>query len=34
MEMGGREWRQDEPHAVTESLIRAFYDHYRKVMDL
>lgn len=34
MEMGGRDWREEEPHAVTESPIRAFYDHYRKVMDL
>jgi salicylate 5-hydroxylase large subunit len=33
MEMGGREWK-DEPHMVTESVIRAFYDYYRKVMDL
>jgi salicylate 5-hydroxylase large subunit len=34
MEMGGRDWREDEPHAVTESLIRAFYAHYRDVMGL
>lgn len=34
MEMGGRDWREEEPHAVTEFPIRAFYDHYRKVMDL
>jgi salicylate 5-hydroxylase large subunit len=33
MEMGGREW-QDEPHIVTEATIRAFYDYYRKVMEL
>jgi salicylate 5-hydroxylase large subunit len=33
MEMGGREWR-DEPHMVTESVIRAFYDYYRKVMGI
>jgi salicylate 5-hydroxylase large subunit len=34
VEMGGRDWQQDEPHSVTESMIRAFYDQYRKVMDL
>ena len=34
MEMGGRDWRGEEAHAVTEGPIRAFYDHYRKVMDL
>jgi salicylate 5-hydroxylase large subunit len=33
LEMGGRDWR-DEPHIITESAIRAFYDYYRKVMDL
>ena len=33
MEMGGRDWK-DEPHIVTESAIRSFYDYYRKVMDL
>ena len=33
LEMGGRGW-QDEPHIVTEATIRAFYDYYRKVMDL
>jgi salicylate 5-hydroxylase large subunit len=33
MEMGGRDW-QDEPHMVTEGAIRAFYDYYRKVMEL
>ena len=33
LEMGGREW-QDEEHMVTESAIRAFYDYYRKVMEL
>jgi salicylate 5-hydroxylase large subunit len=33
MEMGGRGWR-DEPHIVTESVIRGFYDYYRKVMEL
>jgi salicylate 5-hydroxylase large subunit len=31
MEMGGRDWH-DEPHIVTESVIRGFYDYYRKVM--
>jgi hypothetical protein len=33
MEMGGRD-RRDEPHIVTESVIRGFYDYYRKVMEL
>ena len=33
MEMGGRDWK-DEDHIVTESVIRAFYDYYRKVMEL
>ena len=33
MEMGGRDWK-DEPHMVTESVIRGFYDHYRKVMEV
>lgn len=33
LEMGGREWG-DEPHTVTESVIRAFWDGYRKTMDL
>jgi anthranilate 1,2-dioxygenase large subunit len=32
MEMGGRDWK-DEPHMVTESVIRAFYDYYRRVME-
>ncbi len=31
MEMGGRDWK-DEPHMVTEGVIRGFYDYYRKVM--
>ena len=31
VEMGGRECR-DEDHMVTETAIRAFYQHYRKVM--
>ncbi len=34
MEMGGRGWKEDEPHMVTESVIRAFYDYYRKVMEI
>lgn len=33
MEMGGRDWK-DEPHMVTEGVIRGFYDYYRKTMDL
>jgi salicylate 5-hydroxylase large subunit len=33
MEMGGRGWK-DEPHMVTEAVIRGFYDYYRKVMEL
>jgi salicylate 5-hydroxylase large subunit len=33
MEMGGRDWK-DEPHMVTESVIRAFYDYYRQVMEI
>lgn len=33
LEMGGRDWR-DEEHMVTEATIRAFYDYYRKVMEL
>lgn len=31
MEMGGRDWK-DEPHMVTEGVIRGFYDYYRNVM--
>jgi salicylate 5-hydroxylase large subunit len=34
LEMGGTEWATEESHSVTESPIRAFYDYYRKVMDL
>jgi salicylate 5-hydroxylase large subunit len=34
VEMGGRDWLEDEPHSATESMIRAFYDQYRKVMEL
>jgi hypothetical protein len=33
MEMGGRDWK-DEEHMVTESVIRAFYDYYRDVMEI
>jgi len=32
-EMGGRAVH-DEPHMVTETAIRGFYQHYRRVMDL
>jgi salicylate 5-hydroxylase large subunit len=32
--LDGHGWRQEEPHGVTESIIRAFYDHYRRVMEL
>jgi len=31
LEMGGRECH-DEDHMVTEAAVRAFYQHYRKVM--
>jgi salicylate 5-hydroxylase large subunit len=34
MELDGDSWRQEEAHGVTESQIRAFYDYYRKVMEL
>jgi salicylate 5-hydroxylase large subunit len=34
VELGGAGWQQEEDHSVTESPIRAFYDHYRKVMEL
>jgi salicylate 5-hydroxylase large subunit len=34
MEMGGREWQELESHMVTEGAIRAFYDYYRRVMEL
>ena len=34
MEMGGRDWQEAESHMVTEGAIRAFYDHYRRVMEL
>jgi salicylate 5-hydroxylase large subunit len=33
LEMGGG-GREDQDHIVTESPIRAFYDYYRKVMEL
>jgi salicylate 5-hydroxylase large subunit len=34
VEMGGREWQEEELHGATESYIRSLYDHYRSVMDL
>lgn len=34
LELGGAGWEQQEDHSVTESPIRAFYDYYRKVMEL
>jgi salicylate 5-hydroxylase large subunit len=34
MEMGGRDWQPAEEHMVTESVIRGFYDYYRKVMEI
>jgi hypothetical protein len=34
IELDGTGWREEEHHAVTESEIRAFYDYYRKIMDL
>ncbi len=33
MEMGGH-GKDEEEHMVTEAAIRAFYDHYRHVMEL
>jgi salicylate 5-hydroxylase large subunit len=33
LEMGGRD-TSDTEHMVTEVAIRAFYEHYRAVMDL
>ena len=33
VEMGGRTVR-NEPHMVTETAIRGFYQHYRSVMEL
>jgi salicylate 5-hydroxylase large subunit len=32
--LDGHAWKEEEHHGVTESIIRAFYDHYRKVMEL
>ncbi len=34
IELDGYGWREEEAHGVTESEIRAFYDYYRKVMEL
>ncbi len=34
IELDGDSWQQELSHGVTESEIRAFYDYYRKVMDL
>ena len=34
LEMGGRDWAEETPHSVTESLTRGFYAHYRTVMGL
>jgi len=34
MEMDGRDWAVEEHHAISESMIRAFYSQYRKVMEL
>jgi len=34
IEMDGRGWQAEELHAITESEIRAFYEYYRKVMEL
>jgi salicylate 5-hydroxylase large subunit len=34
LEMNGYGWQEEEDHAVTESEIRAFYEFYRKVMEL
>jgi salicylate 5-hydroxylase large subunit len=34
VELNGRDWREEEDHGVTEGQIRAFYDYYRKVMEL
>ena len=33
VEMGGRD-AEDTDHMVTEAALRAFYNHYRKVMGL
>jgi salicylate 5-hydroxylase large subunit len=32
--LDGPGWHEEQHHGVTESIIRAFYDHYRKVMEL
>ena len=34
IEMDGRGWQAEELHAITESEIRAFYEYYRKIMEL
>jgi salicylate 5-hydroxylase large subunit len=34
IELDGASWQEELAHGVTESEIRAFYDYYRKVMDL
>lgn len=34
IEMDGRGWQAEERHAITESEIRAFYEYYRRVMEL
>ena len=34
IEMDGRGWQAEERHAITESEIRAFYEYYRKIMEL
>jgi salicylate 5-hydroxylase large subunit len=32
--LDGHGWQEEQMHGVTESMIRAFYDYYRKVMEL
>ena len=34
LEMNGGSWEEELDHGVTESQIRAFYHHYRRIMDL
>ncbi len=34
VELGGRDWKHEEMHGVTEFYLRSLYDHYRRVMDL
>lgn len=34
VEMGGEGWKTEESHGVTESELRAFYEYYRKIMEL